>query len=42
MREKLAPFAADGVIEDTVEARAEVFERTQQSNASARFKPAPP
>ncbi len=27
MREKLAPFAADGMIEDIVEARAEVFER---------------
>ena len=27
MREALAPFAADGMIEDIVEARAEVFER---------------
>jgi SAM-dependent methyltransferase len=27
MREALAPFAADGMIEDNVEARAEVFER---------------
>jgi SAM-dependent methyltransferase len=27
MREKLAPFAADGMIDDIVEARAEVFER---------------
>jgi hypothetical protein len=27
MREKLAPFAADGMIEDVVEARAAVFER---------------
>jgi hypothetical protein len=27
MREKLAPFAADGMIKDIVEARAEVFER---------------
>jgi SAM-dependent methyltransferase len=27
MREKLAPFAAEGMIEDIVEARAEVFER---------------
>jgi SAM-dependent methyltransferase len=27
MREKLAPFAADGMIADVVEARAEVFER---------------
>jgi SAM-dependent methyltransferase len=27
MREKLAPFAADGMIEDIVEARAAVFER---------------
>ena len=27
MREALAPFAADGMIEDVVEARAEVFER---------------
>jgi SAM-dependent methyltransferase len=27
MREKLAPFAADGMIEDIVEARAELFER---------------
>ena len=27
MREELAPFAADGMIEDIVEARAEVFER---------------
>ena len=27
MREPLAPFAADGMIEDNVEARAEVFER---------------
>ena len=30
MREKLAPFAADGMIEDIVEARAEVFERAGQ------------
>ena len=29
MREALAPFAADGMIEDIVEARAEVFERTR-------------
>ena len=27
MREALTPFAADGMIEDIVEARAEVFER---------------
>jgi hypothetical protein len=27
MREKLAPFASNGMIEDIVEARAEVFER---------------
>ena len=27
MREELAPFAVDGMIEDIVEARAEVFER---------------
>jgi hypothetical protein len=27
MREALAPFAADGMIKDIVEARAEVFER---------------
>ncbi len=27
MREKLAPFAAQGMIEDIVEARAEMFER---------------
>ena len=27
MREALAPFAVDGMIEDIVEARAEVFER---------------
>ena len=27
MREKLAPFAADGMIEDIVEATVEVFER---------------
>jgi hypothetical protein len=27
MREALAPFASDGMIEDIVEARAEVFER---------------
>ena len=27
MREKLAPFASDGMIEDIVEARADVFER---------------
>jgi hypothetical protein len=27
MREALAPFAADGMIEDIVEARAEMFER---------------
>ena len=27
MREKLAPFATDGMIEDVVEARAELFER---------------
>lgn len=30
MREALAPFAADGVIEDVVEAQAEVFERAGQ------------
>ena len=29
MREALAPFAADGMIEDIVEARAEVFERAR-------------
>jgi hypothetical protein len=27
MREKLAPFATDGMVEDVVEARAAVFER---------------
>jgi hypothetical protein len=27
MRERLAPFAADGAIKDIVEARAEMFER---------------
>ena len=27
MREALAPFSPDGMIEDIVEARAEVFER---------------
>jgi hypothetical protein len=27
MREALAPFAAEGMVEDIVEARAEVFER---------------
>ncbi|HEY3622804.1 MAG TPA: class I SAM-dependent methyltransferase [Roseiarcus sp.] len=30
MREKLAPFAAAGMIEDIVEARAEVFERAEK------------
>jgi SAM-dependent methyltransferase len=30
MREKLAPFAADGMIEDIVEARAVVFERARR------------
>jgi SAM-dependent methyltransferase len=31
MREALAPFAADGMIEDIVEARAQVFERAGRS-----------